>query len=128
MKFGATGPEGNGPFGITSGPLAATAGMPLSITVWSKDDGKAAGSVATAGREATPVTLTWFLHQGSGKVTFSPPTARVASAGGQATTTATFSEPGNYLLRVRANEASGVAGAGHAQCCWTNGFVKVTVK
>jgi hypothetical protein len=28
---------------------------------------------------------------------------------------------------VRANDASGVANAGHAQCCWTNGFVKVTV-
>ena len=23
--------------------------------------------------------------------------------------------------------AAGVASAGHAQCCWTNGFVKVTV-
>ncbi len=39
----------------------------------------------------------------------------------------TFSAPGDYMLRVRANDASGVSGAGHAQCCWTNGFVKVTV-
>jgi hypothetical protein len=46
---------------------------------------------------------------------------------GRATTAATFSEPGEYVLRVRANDASGVAGAGHAQCCWSNGFVKVIV-
>ncbi len=60
-------------------------------------------------------------------MTFSEPTAQVDNAGGTATTIATFSEPGEYVVRVRANDASGVSGAGHAQCCWTNGFVKVTV-
>ena len=39
----------------------------------------------------------------------------------------TFSEPGNYVIRVRANDASGVSNAGHAQCCWSNGFIKVVV-
>jgi hypothetical protein len=61
-------------------------------------------------------------------VTFDPPSARVNVTGGQATTQATFSAPGDYIVRVRANDASGVAGAGHAQCCWTNGFLKVAVK
>ncbi|MCH8301512.1 MAG: hypothetical protein IH912_02060 [Proteobacteria bacterium] len=46
---------------------------------------------------------------------------------GEAKTLATFSEPGSYVLRVRANDASGIDGAGHAQCCWTNGFVHVSV-
>ena len=128
LKFSATGPEGNGPFGITSGPLTATVGAPLSITVWAKDDGKAAGSVSSTGRDAVPVTLTWFLHQGAGKVDFKPPTLRIPATGGSMATSATFSAPGNYVLRVRANDASGVTGAGHAQCCWSNGFVKVTVK
>src|SRR6185369_7246851 len=36
LKFGATGPEGNGPYGITSGPLTATVGTPLPITVCRK--------------------------------------------------------------------------------------------
>jgi hypothetical protein len=75
-----------------------------------------------------PVTLTWLKHQGPGAVKFTPPIARVPVAGGSATTMATFSEPGEYVVRVRANDASGLAGAGHAQCCWSNGFVKVTVK
>ena len=73
------------------------------------------------------VTLTWFKHQGPGDVTFSEGSSRVPVAGAEATTMATFSAPGDYMLRVRANDASGVSGAGHAQCCWTNGFVKVTV-
>jgi len=128
LKFAENGPEGAGPGGITGPPLTATAGQPLSITIFAKDDGKAAGSVATTGRGAVPVTLTWIEHQGPGVVKFTPPTARVPVAGGSATTAATFSAPGEYVVRVRANDASGIAGAGHAQCCWSNGFVKVTVK
>jgi uncharacterized protein YfaS (alpha-2-macroglobulin family) len=60
-------------------------------------------------------------------VTFAQPTAKVPNAGGKATTTATFTAPGDYIIRVRANDASGIAAAGHAQCCWSNGFIKVTV-
>jgi hypothetical protein len=127
LKWSETGAEGAGPYGVTGGPITASVGKPVTITVWAKDDGKASGSVASAGRGAVPVTLTWFKHQGPGTVTFAPPTARVPVTGGSASTAATFSEPGDYIVRVRANDASGVAGAGHAQCCWTNGFVKVTV-
>jgi hypothetical protein len=72
------------------------------------------------------VTLTWFKHQGAGTVRFEDATPEVGSDG-KASTVARFSEPGSYLLRVRANDASGVTGAGHAQCCWSNGFVKVNV-
>jgi len=128
LSFDPAGPEGSGPFGITAGPMTASVGKPLTVTVWAKDDGRASGGIATAGREAVPVTLTWFKHQGPGKVTFDPGTARVPSAGGQSSTSAVFGAVGDYLLRVRANDASGVAGAGHAQCCWSNGFVKVSVR
>jgi hypothetical protein len=40
---------------------------------------------------------------------------------------ATFSAAGDYLLRVQANDESGEGGAGF-QCCWTNTYVKVTVR
>jgi len=116
----ATGPEARGPGGATVGPLKAIVGQPLTITLTAKDDGR-------GGRGAQQVTLTWFKHQGPGPVTFSPPVGRAAASGADSTTTVSFGEPGDYILRVRANDASGVAGAGHAQCCWTNGFVKVTV-
>ncbi len=133
LKFEANGPEGRGPLGITAGPVSASVATPVTLTVWARDDGKPSGGVGSAGRGGIPVTLTWFPHQnsagpGRGGVTFTPPSARVDVAGGQATTQATFSAAGEYIVRVRANDASGLAGAGHAQCCWTNGFVKVVVK
>jgi hypothetical protein len=127
VRFEESGPEGRGPGGIAVGPRPATVGTPLAITAWVKDDGKASASIATDGRAGTPVTLTWFKHQGPGDVSFAPPTFRVSATGGAATTNVTFNKPGVYVLRLRVNDASGVTGAGHAQCCWTNGFVQVTV-
>jgi hypothetical protein len=127
LKFSEDGPEGAGPAGITVGPLAAKVGTPLAITVWATDDGNAAGAMASEARSSTPVSLTWFKHQGPGDVTFTPAAARLTPTGGNASTNVTFTQPGDYVIRVRANDASGVAGAGHAQCCWTNGFVKVKV-
>jgi hypothetical protein len=126
LKF-ADGVEGQGPGGMTAGPLSASVGKPLTLVIWARDDGRSAPSIASAGRERVPVTLTWFKHQGRGDAVFSKATPPVDSTDGKAVTTATFSHPGDYVLRVRANDASGVANAGHAQCCWTNGFVRVTV-
>jgi hypothetical protein len=133
LKFDANGPEGQGPLGITSDPIAASAGAPVALGVWARDDGKPSSGVGSGGRANVPVTVTWFTHQsppaaaGRG-VAFSPPSASVSVSGGRAATQATFTAPGEYLVRARANDASGVAGAGHAQCCWTNAFVKVVVK
>lgn len=131
LKFSAEGSEGSGPLGITSDPVAASAGKPVALAVWARDDGKPSTSVGSSGRSNVPVTVTWFPHQsppGAPAVTFAPASARVEVAGGRAVTQATFSAAGDYVVRVRANDASGVTGAGHAQCCWTNGFVKVVVK
>ena len=46
---------------------------------------------------------------------------------GKSTTTATFSVAGEYVLRAQANDNSGEGGGGF-QCCWTNAYVKVTIK
>jgi len=46
---------------------------------------------------------------------------------GSATTAVTFGAPGDYILHVVANDASGDGGGGF-QCCWTTGQVKVSVK
>ena len=127
LAFAEGGPEGAGPGGLWGEPLEAVAGTPLPLTVRARDDGRARGSIARAGRTGVPVTLTWFKHQGPGEVTFDEGDARVPVEGGTATTMATFAEPGEYVVRVRASDASGVIPAGHSQCCWTNGFVRVTV-
>jgi hypothetical protein len=125
IKFDASGPEGRGPRGIEGPTLRASTGRPLDLKVWASDDGATAPSITSDGRRDAPVNLRWFKHQGPGDVVFSEPAPRVDA--GVATTAATFSVPGEYVLRIRANDASGVDNAGHAQCCWTNGFVRVTV-
>lgn len=127
LAFAEDGPRGAGPGGPWGGPMEGAVGTPVPLTVWAWDDGRSRGSIVGAGRTGVPVTLTWFTHQGTGDVTFEENAARVPVEGGKATTMANFTEPGDYVLRVRANDASGVSTAGHAQCCWTNGFVRVTV-
>jgi hypothetical protein len=128
LKFDPAGPSGAGPAGVTAAkPLTIGVGKPLEVTVFANDDGKPSSGITSSGRPNVPVTLTWFKHQGPGDVTFSDATPEVEKETGKSTMTATFSLPGSYMLRVRANDATGVAGAGHSQCCWTNGFVKVTV-
>jgi hypothetical protein len=81
------------------------------------------------------VSLTWSKFRGPGEVTFAqtqPPVkaasfaAPVTSFTGTASTTATFSAPGEYVLRLGANDWSGEGGRGF-QCCWSNAYVNVTV-
>ena len=119
LAFDEGGPQARGPGGITV-ERTASVGKPITITVVAKDDG------ASLVRGGYPVTLTWFTHQGPALVTFGTPTAKLTPTGGTASTTATFSRPGDYIVRVRANDSDVVA-AGHSQCCWTNAFVKVRV-
>ena len=127
LRFSVEGAAGAGPAGIVGNELTAMVGQAVALDVWVEDDGNASNSVASDGREDVPVRLTWFEYRGPGEVTFSDATPSVDEATGKASTTATFDAPGYYVLRVRANDASGVSGAGHAQCCWTNGFVTVHV-
>ncbi|HEY6507332.1 MAG TPA: hypothetical protein VIY56_04920, partial [Vicinamibacterales bacterium] len=65
--------------------------------------------------------------RGPGDVTFDPPAPVRDETSGQAKTSARFSAPGDYILRVQANDATGDGGGGF-QCCWTNAHVRVTIK
>ena len=83
------------------------------------------------------MTVTWKILRGPADVKFSPekPVVEkvegklpgIATFAGKADTTATFKEPGNYVLWVTVNDMSGDGGRGF-QCCWTTGHVSVTVK
>lgn len=127
VRFDSAGAAARGPGGMFGRPMTAKVGQPLTLTVFAQDDGTAWRSIASEGRSNAPISLMWFKHQGAGDVTFANAALMAQAPAGKATTTATFAAPGEYVLRVRANDASGVESAGHAQCCWTNGFVKVTV-
>lgn len=78
------------------------------------------------------VLVHWHKYRGPGPVTFSPARVPVATMGDparvvEASTTATFSVPGEYVLRAQISDESGESGGGD-QCCWTTAHVKVTVK
>lgn len=131
LRFGSA--EGHGPLGVTaSQTLRTSVGRPVELRVAASDkagNGPDLAALAGGGRgrgRVPQVTLTWFKHQGPGHVEFSSPTDSVPSTGGEMTTMATFDTPGEYVVRVRAND-SAMASAGDAQCCWSNGFVRVTV-
>jgi hypothetical protein len=128
ISFEEGGRSVQGPHPITTS-LTATLPNPLTLTVWVSDDAK---TFPGAKPPRLPVvTLAWGKFRGPGAVTFSKTQvekiAGKAPFNGKATTTATFSEPGDYILRVVANDWSGDGGRGF-QCCWTNAMVKVSVK
>jgi hypothetical protein len=67
------------------------------------------------------LSVIWSKYRGTGNVEFG--NARPPVEQGTADAAATFAEPGEYMLRVAALRGSNFGG----QCCWTNGYVKVTV-
>ncbi|MXZ72253.1 MAG: hypothetical protein F4Z04_12245 [Acidobacteria bacterium] len=123
LRFALDGPAGRGPRGITGKRLQAKAGAPLDLGAWVARD-------AAAAEDERPINVKWFKHQGPGDVTFVERTAEVEpdawaqEGGAKVTATATFAEPGDYLLRVL---AFNVIREFEFQCCWTNGFLPVTV-
>jgi hypothetical protein len=135
LSFEERGPSVQGPLGLTT-ERTAKVGTPLTLTVWVSDDAKfTTSSGARPSKMAAPVTLRWIKYRGT-EVAFSQDRPEVvkmerkdvtAPFSGKASTTATFSEPGEYWLHVTANDYSGEGGAGF-QCCWTNGVVKVSVQ
>jgi hypothetical protein len=134
VGFAAAGPFVQGPRGQSTSLMTALPN-PVNLVLWVADD---ASVVPGATRPKTPaVSITWSKFRGPGSVTFASDKPAVENADfpappatafqGKAATTATFSEPGEYVLRAQANDWSGEGGRGF-QCCWSNAQVKVTVK
>jgi len=107
--------------------------------------------------EPLAVRLHWFKHQGPGNVVFTrhastpepvvdedddnnnnqrrrrrrPPGPEVVSlttGNGTGNVIATFSEPGEYLLRILVENWSAPDSSAGNQCCWTNIYQRVTVE
>ncbi|SVB08769.1 uncharacterized protein METZ01_LOCUS161623, partial [marine metagenome] len=74
------------------------------------------------------VTLRWYKYRGPGDVTFEKGVLPIEEGNTEAVTTAFFSEPGEYVLYVRADHSDmRVSAAGLEQCCWTNGYISISV-
>jgi hypothetical protein len=135
LSFDEQGPSVQGPRGLSI-ERTAKVGEPLTLIVWVSDDAKFTSSSSAKPKNiGVPVTLKWIPYRAPGGVAFSaerPEVQKLDRAGdlapfnGTATTTVTFSEPGEYVVLVTANDYSGEGGSGF-QCCWTTGQAKVLV-
>jgi len=137
LKFEPNGKTFQGPAAslATAPTKTATVGTPLPIDLWFADDMKyTSGTSAPPSATRQAVTTSLSKYRGPGKVTFDknrPPIEKQEGGGapfsGKATATATFSDPGDYVLHVIGNDYSGDGGGGFG-CCWTTALMKVTVK
>jgi len=138
LRFEQAGPAFAGPPVAIAASYTATVGMPLPLVAFATDEGpkinvpepqaaRRGRGAATAPPAPPRLALAWSVFRGAGAVTFdSPKPAIVREHDGKATASATFSVPGDYILRLQANDSTGDGGGGF-QCCWTNVHVAVTV-
>jgi hypothetical protein len=139
LRFEETGPTIRGPIAMVTRPVltrTTSVSTPLPLTVWAEDDARySSGSNAPMRNPPPPVELSWSKYRGPGRVTFDkakPEMEKLAGGNinepfrGKGVTAAKFSEPGEYVLHLIANDYSGDGGGGEI-CCWTTGMVKVTV-
>ena len=136
IGFSDEGPFVNGPIG-QSESLTAKVGTALPLTVWVAGVTKNPFPARKVGQNQAAVKVHWIVLRGSDAVKFDnpePPTEKAELVApppgnpfnGKATTAATFSEPGEYILNVQADDLTGGGPAGR-QCCWSNAKVNVKV-
>jgi hypothetical protein len=123
VRFEAEGATHQGPPNGISRSYDTSVSHSLTLPAWVSDDGVRAPEART--RSLIP-TVAWSKYRGPGDVVFDKAQPTVDEKTGSTTTQATFKTPGEYILRVQVNDATGDGGGGF-QCCWTNAHVKVTV-
>jgi len=137
IGFQESGPFLQGPPVGTANSATVAMQESLPLTVWVSDDAKVPPSFAAFAKMIPAVSVTWSKFRGPGAVKFAAERPKVEKVDfkappgsgftGKASTTASFGEPGEYILEVTANDISG-AGGGGFQCCWTSAHMKVQVK
>lgn len=140
VKLQPNGPAFTGPPAGIAATYTTMLPNSVTLTTWVTDEGpkvnvpepqaqrRGRASSGAAFQPPPPLAIVWSVFRGPGSVTFDSAKPPIDNAdGGRATTTATFSAPGDYILRLQANDQTGDGGSGF-QCCWTNAHVKVTVK
>lgn len=116
LQFEGAPASGTGPFGARTS-VKAVAGTPITIKYKVTDDQRALPQKRNVG-----VTLKWVRYRGAGEVTIGNATPSVDGSG-DASITATFAQPGEYVLRVEASDTE----VHDFHCCWSNGFVHASV-
>lgn len=118
----------------TAASRSASVSAPFALPLWLNDDMKfTSGTGAPPSGSRSPASIRLTKYRGPGKVTFDkarPELEKMTGAApfnAKASVNVTFSEPGDYVIHVTANDYSGDGGGGFG-CCWTTALVKVAVK
>jgi hypothetical protein len=107
---------------VRVGDQALPAPGSTTLTITATDDGLPKRQGKTVG-----MTVMWAKYRGPGAVQFSAATSKLDT--GTATTSASFREPGEYVLQAVVDDGSGESASNFGyHCCWTNTQVTVTVK
>ena len=106
--------------------ITGSVGQLVPLALWVSDDG-----IKKRPSDRPPLLgVAWSKYRGPGAVEFDNEMPDIESDG-KAETSAKFSEPGDYIVRVLAWDDSGPQGnimAGGFFCCWTNAFVSIRVE
>ncbi len=135
---GGSAPTFSGPPSGIAARYTASVAVPLPLTTWITDEGPTVNIPTPSNRRGRgasgasiptppPIAVVWSLFRGPAAVQFDNARPAIDKADGKAVTTATFTAPGDYILRVQGNDSTGDGGGGF-QCCWTNAHVAVTVR
>jgi len=150
-SFVEGGPQVQDPDGLVAEEtLTVKAGAPVTLSA-QVDDISVRDMTDTRNADGVPVRVSWYKHQGEGQVTFErhpssePPPAlselqiargatqagpdetQIASGTGSANVIATFSQPGEYMIRTLVDNWAADDSTEADQCCWTNLYQRVTV-
>ena len=138
IRFEAGGQAFEGPPDGIAAAYTATVSEPLTVRMWTNDikpTGYTSGPRQTATsdqprqrnrRRRPPLVLRWTKLRGPGDVTFGEQTQTFDTSAQTPENTVTFSEPGEYIVRVEALDETG-SGGGGSQCCWTSVHITVNV-
>jgi len=127
LSFAKDGAKFAGPPISVATTLTGQVNQPVPINVWAEDPKGTETGRGGRGGGGIVASLSFHKFRGPGAVAFDKTRIMVSKQGDMVSANATFAAAGEYLLRVQANDESGEGGGGF-QCCWTNTYVKVTVR
>ena len=140
IRFSENGPVSDGMEGVYAPRINAKVGEPVNLTAYIQDRGVRAQYPENEKMYYSLGTY-WVTHQGPTAAKFSKQTISGRErdrAGGEGargdnnpweevTTEATFSEPGDYVIRLRVDNFTAPDSQFDNVCCWSNAYVPVTV-
>ena len=139
IRFKMDGAESTNHEGITAERITTSVGDPVNLMAYVQDRSNRDAYPENNEFLHYPVGTEWVFHQGPAAPEFSQAmitgAERVEQHGNEVSaedwtlvqTEATFSEPGDYMIRLRVDNFLAPDSRFDYMCCWSNAFVPVTV-